>query len=93
MQPPPLPPGLGGPPRLEPRGPAERARAGALAFLVAHRRASLAGAVALVLLVFYPFVVGALAAHLCESRLSAKLGRTVTVGHGRGGWAGSFCRT
>ena len=40
---------------------------------------------ALVLLVLYPFVIGALAAHLCESRLSAKLGRTVTVGRGRGG--------
>ncbi len=86
MLPPPLPPGLGGPPRLEPPGPAERARAGAQAFLAAHRRASIAGAVALVLLVFYPFVIGALAAHLCESRLSAKLGRAVTVAHGRGGF-------
>ena len=82
MQPPPLPPGLGGPPRLGPSGPASRARA----FLAAHRRASIAGGVALVLLVLYPFVVGGLAAHLCESRLSAKLGRPVTVGHGRGGF-------
>jgi len=82
LQPPPLPPGLGGPPRLEPLGPAERARA----FVAAHRRASIAGGVALVLLVLYPFVAGGLAAHLCESRLSAKLGRTVTVGHGRGGF-------
>ncbi len=82
MQPPPLPPGLGGPPRLEPSGPAERARA----FVAAHRRASIAAAVALFLLILYPFAVGALAAHLCESRLSAKLGRTVTVGHGRGGF-------
>ena len=86
MQPPPLPPGLGGPPRLEPPGPAERARAGARAFLAAHRRASIAGAVALVLLILYPFAVGGLAAHLCESRLSAKLGRQVTVAHGRGGF-------
>jgi hypothetical protein len=83
LQPPPLPPGLGGPPRLEPSGPAERARA----FLAAHRRISIAGAVALVLLVLYPFVVGGLAAHLVESRLSAKLGRAVTVAHGRGGFA------
>ena len=86
MLPPPLPPGLGGPPRLEPSGPAERARAGAQAFLAAHRRASIAGGVALVLLILYPFAVGGLAAHLCESRLSAKLGRPVTVGHGRGGF-------
>jgi hypothetical protein len=54
--------------------------------VAAHRRASIAGGVALVLLVLYPFVAGGLAAHLCESRLSAKLGRTVTVGHGRGGF-------
>jgi hypothetical protein len=81
VQPPPLPPGLGGPPRPEPSGLAERARA----FVVSHRRASIAGAVALVLLILYPFVIGGLAAHLCESRLSAKLGRAVTVGHGRGG--------
>ena len=54
--------------------------------MAAHRRASIAGAVALVLLILYPFAVGGLAAHLCESRLSAKLGRTVTVAHGRGGF-------
>ncbi len=53
--------------------------------MTAHRRASIAGGVALVLLVLYPFVAGGLAAHLCESRLSAKLGRPITVGHGRGG--------
>lgn len=41
---------------------------------------------ALVLLILYPFAVGGLAAHLCESRLSAKLGRAVTVAHGRGGF-------
>ncbi len=54
--------------------------------MAAHRRASIAAAVALVLLIIYPFAVGALAAHLCESRLSAKLGRPVTVAHGRGGF-------
>jgi len=80
--PPPLPPGLGGPPRIGPSGPAERARA----FVEAHRRASIAGVVALVLLILYPFAAGGIAAHLCESRLSAKLGRAVTVGHGRGGF-------
>jgi hypothetical protein len=54
--------------------------------VTAHRRASIAGGAALVLLVLYPFVAGGLAAHLCESRLSARLGRPVTVGHGRGGF-------
>ena len=61
-----------------------RARAGS--FLAAHRRASLAGGVALVLLVLYPFVVGGIAAQLAESRLSAKLGRAVTIAHGRAGF-------
>jgi hypothetical protein len=37
------------------------------------------------LLILYPFVVGALAAHLCASKLSARLGQTVTVGRGRAG--------
>ncbi len=81
MLPPPLPPGLGGPPRLPPSGPAARARV----FVAAHRRASLAGGVALVLLVLYPFVMGGIAAQLAESRLSAKLGRTVTVAQGIAG--------
>ncbi len=37
------------------------------------------------LLIVYPFVVGALAAHLCADRLTARLGQTVTVGRGRAG--------
>ncbi|HXT95067.1 MAG TPA: biosynthetic peptidoglycan transglycosylase [Polyangia bacterium] len=81
MLPPPLPPGVGGAPRLEPAGPLARARV----FVRDHRKLSVGGGVALALLVVYPFAVGALAAHLCESRLSSKLGRAVTVGHGRGG--------
>ncbi len=80
MQPPPVPPGLGGP-HLPPPGPTARARE----FVAAHRRVSIGAGVALVLLILYPFAVGGLAAHLCESRLSAKLGRAVTVGHGRAG--------
>ncbi|HLK93424.1 MAG TPA: biosynthetic peptidoglycan transglycosylase, partial [Polyangia bacterium] len=81
MLPPPLPPGVGGMPRLEPPSPRARARA----FLREHPRLSVAGGVALFLLVIYPFAAGALVAHLVESRLSAKLGRPVTVGHARGG--------
>jgi hypothetical protein len=38
-----------------------------------------------VLLVVYPFAVGGLAAHLAATKLSARLGRPVTVGQGRGG--------
>ncbi|HVV52368.1 MAG TPA: hypothetical protein VHO06_22065, partial [Polyangia bacterium] len=81
MLPPPLPPGAGGAPRLPPPGPLGRARA----FAREHRRLSVAGAVALAVLLVYPLAAGALAAHLCESKLSAKLGRPVTVGRGRGG--------
>jgi hypothetical protein len=40
---------------------------------------------ALALLAAYPFAVGALAAQLCASRMSARLGQTVTVGRGRAG--------
>ncbi|HZL18151.1 MAG TPA: biosynthetic peptidoglycan transglycosylase [Polyangia bacterium] len=81
MLPPPLPPGLGGPPSGGPSGPAARART----FILAHRRWSIAGGIVLGVLIFYPFVVGALAAHLCASKLSARLGQTVTVGRGRAG--------
>jgi len=45
-----------------------------------------AGGIALVLLLLYPFVVGALAAHVFASRAQAKLGRAVTVGEGRAGF-------
>jgi hypothetical protein len=44
-----------------------------------------AGAVAVVLLVLYPFGIGGIAARVVASRLGAKLGRTVTIGQGRGG--------
>src|SRR5437762_3540752 len=57
----------------------------ARAFVRGHRKLSIAGGVALVLLLVYPFAVGALVGHLVESRLSGKLGRAVTVAHGRGG--------
>jgi hypothetical protein len=57
----------------------------ARAFVRGHRRLSIAAGVGLGLLVVYPFVVGALAAHLVESRLGAKLGRAVTVKRGHGG--------
>src|SRR5690242_17443354 len=58
----------------------------ARAFARGHRKLSIAGGVVLVLLVIYPFAVGALVGHLVESRLSAKLGRAVTVAHARGGF-------
>jgi hypothetical protein len=57
----------------------------ARAFLAAHPRVSVAGGVVLVLLLIYPFAVGALAAHVLAGRATAKLGRDVTVGHGRAG--------
>ena len=82
MQPPPIPPGLRGPRDQGPSSFAARARA----FVQGHRRLSIAAGVGLALLVIYPFDAGAVAAHLVESRLSAKLGRVVTVGHGRGGF-------
>jgi hypothetical protein len=53
--------------------------------MAAHPRASVAGAVAVVLLAVYPFAVGALAARVFAARASAKLGRPVTVGQGRAG--------
>ncbi len=81
MQPPPIPPGLRRPPAEGPSGFAARARA----FVQGHRRLSIAAGIGLALLVIYPFAVGALAAHLVGSRLSAKLGRAVTVGRGHGG--------
>jgi hypothetical protein len=82
VQPPPIPPGLRGPRDQGPSTFAARARA----FVQGHRRLSIAAGVGLALLVIYPFAAGAVAAHLVESRLSAKLGRAVTVGHGRGGF-------
>ncbi len=78
-----MPPGVGAP-RLPPSGPGARLRA----WVTAHPRASLAGGVVLVLLLIYPFAVGALAAHLAATRASAKLGRPVTVGQGRAGLLG-----
>jgi hypothetical protein len=60
------------------------APAKAVAWLKAHRGA--AGiAVALVLGALYPWSVGTVAAHVAASKLTARLGRTVTVGQGRAG--------
>jgi hypothetical protein len=57
-----------------------------VAWAKAHRlRATLAGA-ALLAVVFYPFAVGGLAAHLVATKLSERLGQPVTVGRGRGGF-------
>jgi hypothetical protein len=69
---------------LPPAGPGARVRA----WVAAHPRASLAGGIVLVLLLIYPFAVGALAAHLFASRVGDKLGRPVTVGQGRAGLLG-----
>jgi hypothetical protein len=55
------------------------------ALLHRHRKAFLAGAAALLLLIVYPFAVGGLAARLFAARLGGKLGRPVAVGQGRGG--------
>ena len=91
LPPPPAPPGRTGPPAFDPRARADRlprARAERLlAWAKAHRlRAGLiAGGV--VALLLYPFVVGALAASVVESKASDRLGQTVTVRRGRGGFA------
>jgi hypothetical protein len=50
-----------------------------------HPKVVAAGAVAVVLLALYPFVAGALGARAVAGRLSARLGRPVTIGQGRGG--------
>jgi hypothetical protein len=55
------------------------------AFVDAHPRISVAGAIVLALLLIYPFGVGALAARVFAGRIAAKLGRDVTVGQGRAG--------
>lgn len=81
MFPPPLPPGLRGLPQAGPAGSA----AGVRGWISAHRRSSAAAGIALCLLAIYPFAVGVLAAHLFASRLSARLGQTVTVARGRAG--------
>ena len=66
---------------MGPSGAVARARL----WISAHRRLSAAVGIALGLLVIFPFAVGALAARVCASRLSARLGRTVTVRQGRAG--------
>jgi hypothetical protein len=57
----------------------------ALAWAEAHRRLSIAGAVALLLIVIYPFAVGALVAGIVAKKGTARLGRTVSVESGRAG--------
>ncbi len=58
----------------------------ALAALLRRRpKLWLAGAVAVVLLVLYPLVIGGIVAHAVASRIGARLGRPVTIAQGRGG--------
>jgi Transglycosylase len=51
-----------------------------------RRRLVIGGALAAVALAAYPWAVGTLAARMVASRASARLGRTVTVDRGRGGF-------
>ncbi len=76
-----LSPGLRGPSQAGPSGVVPRGRA----WISAHPRSSAGAGIALGLLILYPFAVGTLAAHLVASRLSARLGQTVTVARGRAG--------
>jgi hypothetical protein len=57
-----------------------------LAWRKAHPRLTVAGGVVLGLLVFYMVAGGAIAAHVVAGRATEKLGRTVTVGSGHGGF-------
>ena len=58
----------------------------ALAALLRRRpKLWLAAAVAVVLLVLYPLVIGGIVAHAVASRIGARLGRPVTIAQGRGG--------
>jgi transglycosylase-like protein len=74
------PSGFGGPP-----GPQARGRGG---FVREHPRVSVALGLGALAAVVYPFAVGALAAHVAASRLSARLGQPVTIGRGRAGLTG-----
>ncbi len=58
----------------------------ALAALLRRRpKLWLAGAVAVLLLVLYPLVIGGIVAHAVASKIGARLGRPVTIAQGRGG--------
>jgi hypothetical protein len=70
-------------PFAAPTGPDSRAKA--VAWLRAHRGAVGIG-LAMVLGAVYPWAVGTVAAHVVASKLSARLGRTVTVAKGRAGF-------
>jgi len=72
--------------RLRFRPTSGGARVGA--WVADHRRLVTAASVALLVLIAFPFVVGGIAAHLVASRATQKLGRPVTVAHGRAGFAG-----
>ena len=72
--------------RLQFRPTSGGARVGA--WVADHRRLVTAASVVLLLLIAFPFVVGGIAAHLVASRATQKLGRPVTVAHGRAGLAG-----
>src|SRR3954470_4495388 len=54
-------------------------------WIAAHPRRTAAAGAALVALALYPWVGGAVAAHLVASRASERLGRAVTVERGRAG--------
>ncbi len=81
MLPPPASPGRTGPPGIGPRARAAQL----LGWAKAHRLKAGLAAFALVVLLVYPFLVGALAASLVAGKASERLGQPVTVGRGRGG--------
>jgi hypothetical protein len=57
----------------------------ARAWAAAHRRLTIGGAIALVVIALYPFAVGALVAGIVAKRATARLGRTVSIEQGRAG--------
>jgi len=72
------------PPALSPRRTDLRTGLGTI--LRRHPRVAVLSAVAVLLVAVYPFAAGALGARLFASRVSARLGRPVSVGQGRGGF-------
>ncbi len=71
------------PPLLVPSGRAWPQKG--LDWLRAHRGLTAGGAVVVLAIALYPWAVGGLAARLFASRVTTRLGRTVTVGAGRAG--------
>ena len=73
-------------PRVAPVSAKSGGSVSALAALLRRRpKLWLAGAVAVLLLVLYPLVVGGIVAHVVASKIGARLGRPVTIAQGRGG--------